>query len=159
MEVVERSSGFWVVSDSGAEAGPFLNCIGAHNWIGCFENINGDSGSIYAANIFCAKCTANIKQQCFADGTVAKMLADGDDPMDEWTFDSDEYPKCCDVTSEADCPQHCGGCGEFLKNDLTTDGEEYVRDTVRDSDDDSVALTVWKPFYDYIDYDESEENQ
>jgi len=93
--------------------------------------------------------------------------------MDERTYDSDEYPKWCSDDEESDCPQHCGnhedcvnceqtpdgfkyGC--FLGNDLTSAGAEYVKETVqtdlREGYDDSVAVMVWKPFYDYIDYEE-----
>ncbi|MFN0317543.1 MAG: hypothetical protein ACKVQA_21165 [Burkholderiales bacterium] len=44
--------------------------------------------------------------------------------------DSSEYPKgpYDEGGGEADSPQHCGGCREFLENPLTPDGMEYVRD-------------------------------
>lgn len=50
----------------------------------------------------------------------------------ESTFDSDDYPKgpYPDGGGEADCPQHCDTCGEFLGNPLTDDGRQYVRDAL-----------------------------
>jgi hypothetical protein len=42
--------------------------------------------------------------------------------------DSDEWPvgPFPNGGGEADCPMYCGGCGVFLENPLTTDGERYV---------------------------------
>ncbi len=155
MEVVERSSGFWVVDGAGEVSGPFTDEGIAFDWIECADDIGGSLGGIYAADVFCGDCIDAIKRDCLDDGTVAGMLEDGIDPADERTFDSDQYPKDCDVECEADSPQHCGGCSVFLENDLTTDGEEYVKEAVRSGAPDDIAVTVWMPFYDYIDYDEA----
>ena len=119
-------------------------------------------GSIYCADVFCEDCTDKIESDCREDGTVKRMIADGADPSDEYSYDSDEYPKRCDVSEESDSPSHCGGCGIFLENNLTTDGDDYVKETVNDDfaagNDDSIAITVWMPFYDYIDYDIQEDS-
>ncbi len=54
---------------------------------------------------------------------------------------------------EADCPQHCGGCGEFLQNPLTADGLAYVRDKVTEwrAMPDPVrrrqVIALWADFY------------
>lgn len=107
-------------------------------------------GSIYCANMYCDECTEKIKEDHAKDGFVP------DDPDNQYTYDSDEYPKDCDVTCEADCPQHCAGCHVFLENDLTCDGADYVVEAVRDDiasgHHDSIALTEWMPFYDWIEY-------
>lgn len=120
------------------------------------------TGSIYCADVFCGDCTDEIEKACREDGTVARMIADGADPSDSATYDSHEYPKRCDVECESDSPSHCGSCGVFLENDLTTAGDDYVKETVRDDfasgHDDSIAITIWMPFYDYIDYDVQEDS-
>ncbi len=109
-------------------------------------------GAIYQADIFCDDCAREIKRDLSANGFVSKLNAEGADIHDEHTYDSDDYPKYCDEQSEADCPQHCAGCGEFLENALTSDGYDYVRDTVKrdiaDGHKDSIACTVWAPYYD-----------
>lgn len=93
------------------------------------------------------------------------------DRLDERDYDSDEYPKWCDEEGESDCPQHCGSgqdClnpyvhtdgekyGYFFGNPLTSHGDEYVKETVRDDrlagHTDSVACMLWACFYDYIDF-------
>ena len=95
------------------------------------------------------------------------------DSLSESDYDSDDYPKYASSDGESDYPEHCGSgpdcinafdycdgskCGEFLENNLTTEGNDYVVETVneaiRNGYTDSVALTVWKPFYDYLDYAE-----
>lgn len=119
---------------------------------------------------------SGISSEC-PDGTkVAEFdsLADLDAylrSMDERTYDSDAYPKWCRDLEESDCPQHCAAgadclncieCsdgsdyGYFFGNSLTSEGENYVRETVRDAliNDyiDSLAVEFWMPYYDYIDY-------
>jgi len=91
--------------------------------------------------------------------------------MDDRTYDSDSYPKYCGDDEESDCPQHCGShadcvnaevcadgtkIGYFFGNDLTTDGADYVRSAVREDVEsgctDSVAIEVWFPCYDWIEW-------
>ncbi len=115
--------------------------------------------AIYCADIYCDDCAEKIRSDAFKDGTVDRMIADGADPTDEATYDSDEYPKDCDGSAACDCPQHCGGCHEFLENNLTSYGADYVKNevlySIASGDNDSIALTVWKPFYDYIEYEDT----
>ena len=49
-------------------------------------------------------------------------------------YDSDDLPKgpYGDGGGEADSPQHCDGCRQFLENPLTGDGVVYVEDAIRD---------------------------
>jgi hypothetical protein len=111
---------------------------------------------IYAADTYCEDCGEKIKAAMRADGTVDAMIADGADPDDEHTYDSGEYPKGPYDIGETDCPEHCADCREFLENDLTSEGMDYVRTTVREDIAtghlDSVAITEWMPYYDWIDY-------
>jgi hypothetical protein len=93
------------------------------------------------------------------------------DFMDERNYDSDAYPKGCSDDEESDSPQHCGShgdcvnaevlsdgssCGYFFGNSLTFDGDDYVREAVREDRlagcNDSVACELWAPCYDYIDF-------
>ncbi len=73
---------------------------------------------IYKADIYCAECAIDI---------LSELKAKNTPEID--CMDSDHWP--CgpyrDGGGEADTPQHCGGCGVFLKNSLTADGEAYVR--------------------------------
>ena len=114
-------------------------------------------GAIYAADIWCAECAEEIKKRIRAEGFAPE------DEDDQWSYDSDEFPKDCDVSCESDCPEHCGagkdcinafvldGCkiGCWLENDLTTEGEEYVIDIVCEGG--SVA-ELWAGYYDYLDF-------
>ena len=73
---------------------------------------------IYNADIYCDSCGAEIVEDCEKSGQC-----------DEG--DSNEYPQWAgDGGGEADCPQHCGNCGEFLENPLTQYGYEYVREAI-----------------------------
>jgi hypothetical protein len=75
--------------------------------------------------------------------------------MDAWIYDGDIYCDDCkpdgaegpyaDGGGEADCPQHCGGCGMFLENPLTQDGYDYVREAIADSPSEITQL--WADFY------------
>lgn len=91
--------------------------------------------------------------------------------MDERNYDSYDYPKWCDDNEESDTPQHCASgehCmnygelpdgfkyGYFFGNELTTEGEEYVKEAVRDGGD--IARLLWMPHYDYIYYEECDDS-
>jgi hypothetical protein len=51
----------------------------------------------------------------------------------ESDYDSDDLHKgpYADGGGEADTPQHCDGCRQFLENPLTGDGLTYVEDAIR----------------------------
>lgn len=55
------------------------------------------------------------------------------DASDEGSYDSDDFPKgpYPEGGGEADTPQHCDSCHEFLENPLTSDGMAYVRENQR----------------------------
>lgn len=88
--------------------------------------------------------------------------------VDEREYDSGEYPKNCSDDEESDSPQHCGNhddCvnhgtlsdgfryGYCFGNSLTTDGEEYVKEAVRNGEEGGVAREVWAVEYDYLDFE------
>ena len=79
---------------------------------------------IYQSALYCEECAIDIKNHLrrFSKHKVPH------NPGDEYTYDSEEYPKgpYSNGGGEADCPQYCDGCGEFLENSLTSDGMEYV---------------------------------
>ena len=120
---------------------------------------------VFAGELLCQKC---------ADGWKANRLAYHADRLQclymkdckltaeealqaEDTGDSNDYPQgpIADGGGEADCPQHCGSCGVFLENPLTTDGMAYVRKQVRAKG--AAMLNVWAPFYGLTDADCQEE--
>ena len=103
--------------------------------------------------------------------TTYDELWDYLDSMDEHTYDSDSYPKYCLDNEVSDTPQHCGSgadclnysdtvygdrCGHFFGNNLTSEGEDYVKDEVNcdllSGCTDSVAVQLWMPCYSYLDY-------
>ena len=117
-------------------------------------------GAIFAADVWCADCAENIKRRIQALGTAPA------DPNDQWSYDSDDYPKDCDVSCESDTPQHCAAgadcinatdigdgfkVGVWLENDLTTDGDDYVKDAVREG---GVVAELWASYYDYLDFND-----
>jgi len=122
--------------------------------------------AIYDADIYCDDCVDAIKER------LQKVGVGDIDIDDETSYDSGEYPKYCSDDEESDSPQHCAAgedclnahvmsdgtkIGYFFANNLTTDGEEYVKEAVKEDrangNFDSVACEVWAEYYDYIDFD------
>lgn len=97
---------------------------------------------MYQAEFLCIDCGETIKLH------HAKTP---ENPDDESTFDSDDYPKgpYPDGGGEADSPWHCGNCQVFLENPLTTDGEEYVKESIEQSPQNP-AVACWREFYSYL---------
>lgn len=106
---------------------------------------------VFQAALWCEDCTGGIKaerQSAAYRGT--RFLPSN--PEDESSYDSDDYPKgpYPDGGGEADSPQHCDGCGTFLRNPLTGDGETYVREALAAGDGNPDVLAEWREFYDYL---------
>jgi len=116
---------------------------------------------VYAADLYCEDCGAKIREELTAKGQAPE------DPEDEWSYDSDDFPKGPTEETESDSPSHCGGCGVFLESPLTSEGEAYVIETVkrnRDGNgtpapkfDRSVCIysrpsEEWAAYYDYLDF-------
>lgn len=79
-------------------------------------------GYIYQADTYCDDCGNAICERLKAEGKAPE------DTMDHSSYDSDDYPKSADVENEeSDTPHHCAGCGEFLRNPLTSAGYKYVQ--------------------------------
>ena len=137
--------------------------------------------AIYMADVWCDDCAEEIRNDIWTgrDDEHAELDRDEWEAAvgfdDERNYDSDEYPKYCADSEESDCPQHCAGgedcCnpaigsdgtkyGYFFGNDLTSDGDDYVRDAVREDRqngrDDSPTCEFWAVHYDYIDFDDCE---
>lgn len=92
-----------------------------------------DTCYIYAADIFCNDCGADIVQtlvaECFAD--------DGD---------SCNFPQM-ELIGESDTPQHCARCGCFLDNPLTHDGLAYVQRALDENTGKPDVLRQWAKRY------------
>ena len=70
--------------------------------------------------------------------------------LDAESSDPDDFPQECNQEGggEADGPQHCGDCGVFLENALTTDGDTYVKEHWDSMDEDI------QEFYSYLEPEE-----
>ena len=102
---------------------------------------------IYQAALYCERCGNEIRERLTDEGKAPA------NPDDEHTYDSDGFPKgpYSDGGGEADCPQHCDGCGCHLENPLTSDGENHVRESILDhlcsNDGDKDVIETWRAYY------------
>lgn len=83
---------------------------------------------IYQADVWCDECGRAIIAELTAAGEAPE------DPGDESSFDSGEFPKYYDAENEeSDCPENCadgkcgGDYGTFLNNQLTAEGYKYLK--------------------------------
>ena len=73
-----------------------------------------------------------------------------------WSDDPDVCPQGphSDGGGEADAPQHCGRCHEFLENPLTTDGADHLRaffrSCVTNDQQPTPHFMTWWDFYDHL---------
>lgn len=96
---------------------------------------------IYQADVWCDDCGRAICKRLKHEGKAPA------DPDDEWSFDSDDYPKRAGDDEETDTPQHCAA-GEHCVNavtlpsgekvghlfgELTAVGTEYVKEAIADA--------------------------
>jgi hypothetical protein len=101
---------------------------------------------VYNAALLCEECGEKARAELTAAGQAPA------DEHDENTYDSDDFPKgpYDDGGGEADSPQHCDDCHEFLENPLTADGEKYVRETIEReiiAGKRGEVSKVWEAFY------------
>ena len=108
---------------------------------------------IYQADVYCEDCGELIRERVTKEGHAP------DNPSNERTYDSDQYPKGPYSDEESDCPQHCGSgsacvnaqtlggtkVGVFLENPLTQDGYDYVREQLQDILNE--VTQMWAEFY------------
>lgn len=94
---------------------------------------------VYKADIYCPDCAAQI----------IRGLSHSPFWPNSMREDSEHYPQgpFADGGGEADCPQHCGACGLFLENPLTSDGVKYVRERVELAHGKPELLAEWRAFY------------
>jgi hypothetical protein len=106
--------------------------------------------AIYQADVWCNDCARDICERIRLERNAPE------DPEDESTYDSDEYPKHASDDDESDSPQHCGSGSECLNavelpsghkvgllfGTLTADGVEYVRKAALEDDSEVVRLWV-----------------
>jgi hypothetical protein len=120
---------------------------------------------IYRAALWCGPCIikALVAERKAAPGTIDMSPAEALEQIvsangftSEGHYDSDDLPKgpYAEGGGEADAPQHCDGCGQFLGNPLTVDGLIYVENMIRDylttkkvSGAATDALIEWADFY------------
>lgn len=100
---------------------------------------------IFQAALLCEECG---KATCEQLRATVKELHPGFNEADEYSFDSDYFPKGPYTNSggEADSPQHCGMCSTFLENPLTRDGLAYVAEQLEEKPEGPCAK-LWREFY------------
>ena len=80
-------------------------------------------GYIYQADVYCDDC---------GDAICARIRAVGNAPEDEMetrSYDSDNFPKpYAPKHEESDVAEHCGVCGQFLFNPLTSAGYRGIQE-------------------------------
>ena len=127
---------------------------------------------IYAADIYCEDCGEAIREGITKEGRGTFGFYTGpDDPEDERSYDSDEFPKgpYPDGGGEADSPQHCGAgpechnaielsdgtkIGAWLENELTAEGVVYVKEAIQEGGE---VAEMWAEFYcDYCELQQGE---
>ena len=97
---------------------------------------------IYRAALWCGPCLikALVAERKAAPGAVDMSPAEALEQIvsasgftSESDYDSDDLPKgpYAEGGGEADAPQHCDGCGQFLRNPLTVDGLICVENVIR----------------------------
>jgi hypothetical protein len=115
---------------------------------------------IYRADVWCDECGEAIRARLTAEGKAPA------DPDDEWSYDSDDFPKRAGDDDESDCPQHCaanedcinaielpsGGKVGLLFGELTLDGVAYVQEAIEEAAADSCAwckevVALWQEHY------------
>lgn len=95
---------------------------------------------IYCADVYCDDCGNAIRKRLTEEGKAPA------DPSDEWSYESDDFPKCADDDEESDTPEHCAvgencinaieiedGRVGLLFGELTSDGENYVEDSINEA--------------------------
>lgn len=109
---------------------------------------------VFQAALWCETCTAANVLQVPADmlgvAIARRRKAHG---IPDGASDTDNVPDGphADGGGESDSPQHCDACGVFLRNPLTTDGYEYVRDAIQEHNEHGrgtrEVLATWHDFY------------
>jgi hypothetical protein len=88
----------------------------------------------FRGDVYCQPCGLQYVDECDRRGV-------------EDNRDTDTYPQQALNNEEADTPQHCADCDEFLENPLTDEGRQYVTDKIRERRGRKSILRLWKEFY------------
>ena len=127
-----------------SDAAPILASV-AHKFAMEKAAYNPGKGEyIYQADVYCEPCGEALKRRLDKQGYTPAN-------SDESSYDSDKYPKGPYYEQEADGPEHCARCGEFLENPLTDDGYRYLNEMIFEHEEDgkgqSEIIEEWKAFY------------
>lgn len=99
---------------------------------------------IYQAALLCEDCGEARRAALKAGGRSPE------NPNDESSYDSNDYPKGPFDAGESDSPDHCDHCGAFLENPLTPDGVTYVKAAVEKIGDErfhQATRILWRDSY------------
>jgi hypothetical protein len=120
---------------------------------------------VYKAALWCGPCMIKtlVAERKAAPGAIdlspaeaLQQIVSTNGFTNESDYDSDDPPKgpYADGGGEADTPQRCDGCRQFLENLLTGDGLMYVEDTIgealtnkRLTGATNDAVVEWANFY------------
>ena len=93
---------------------------------------------IYQADIYCDDCGEAIQRRITEEGKAPA------DPNNEYSFDSDDFPKHVGNDEESDCPDHCACSAECINaitlfsgfkvgeiiGELTLEGVDYIETAI-----------------------------
>ncbi len=113
--------------------------------------------AIYAADLWCDDCADLIRGK-IQSGEYPNHAKAPDDPDDETSYDSDDYPKPAGDDEASDCPQHCasdencvnaqklsdGSKVGLLFGELTEAGIEYVKEAIAEG---GLVAEFWRDQY------------
>lgn len=87
---------------------------------------------LYRGALYCEHCADRIKGNLRQRSPECVPITSDD----ESSYDSNDWPKgpFPNGGGEADTPQHCDHCGEFLQNVLTNDGDSWLRNEAAEFD-------------------------
>jgi hypothetical protein len=104
------------------------------------------------AALLCEDCGVKARE------TLTTLGKAPQDPDDESSYDSDDFPKgpYPDGGGESDSPKHCDHCQAFLENPLTDAGLDYVKEQVLTlythgalrARLNGPVIETWREFYD-----------
>jgi hypothetical protein len=89
---------------------------------------------VYIAGLWCEDCALDV---------ISRLNDTTEDNGDSDTFPQGPYSN---GGGESDSPAHCDACFKFLENPLTSDGIEYVRETIA-KHPQGEAAQEWAEFY------------
>jgi hypothetical protein len=99
---------------------------------------------VYKSALWCGPCMIKtlVAERKAAPGAIElspaealTQIVSANGFTTESDYDSDDLHKgpYADGGGEADTPQHCDSCSQFLENPLTGDGLTYVEDAIREA--------------------------